>query len=333
MYEIVNLDTREREILFRNTAAQKGLPEAIIEKDFWVCFVLEYLFHRSKWNKQLAFKGGTSLSKAYDLIQRFSEDIDLILDWRVLGYTYSEPWEERSKTKQLKFNEDSVDRLFAFIRNDFLPVFKRDMSDLIGSEAEVYIADDDAGTVNFAYPSSFDDTYVLRVIRLEIGALAAWTPTHPVKIRSYAAECYSQVFKISETEVLTTTAARTFWEKATILHQEAFRPEGSLIPDRYSRHYYDLYQMAHTNVKDDAISQPELLTKVAEFKNKFYPRGWARYEEARIGTLRLVPAEHSLDRIASDYSKMQSMIYGDAPTFNDMLSFIKILEKEINSNR
>ena len=87
MYEIVNLDTREREILFRNTAAQKGLPEAIIEKDFWVCFVLEYLFHRSKWNKQLAFKGGTSLSKAYDLIQRFSEDIDLILDWRVLGYT------------------------------------------------------------------------------------------------------------------------------------------------------------------------------------------------------------------------------------------------------
>ena len=333
MYKIVRLDTKEREILFRNTAAQKGLPEAIIEKDFWVCFVLEYLFHRSKWNKQLAFKGGTSLSKAYDLIQRFSEDIDLILDWRVLGYSYNEPWEERSKTKQLKFNEDSVDRLFAFLRDDFLPVFKKDMSDLIGSEAEVYIADDDAGTVNFAYPSSFDDLYVLKVIRLEIGALAAWTPTHPVKIRSYAAECYFQVFKISETEVLTTTAARTFWEKATILHQEAFRPEGSLIPDRYSRHYYDLYQMAHTNVKDDAISQPELLTKVAEFKNKFYPRGWARYEEARIGTLRLVPAEHSIDRIAADYSKMQSMIYGDAPSFNDMLSFIKILEKEINSNR
>jgi len=330
MYDIARLPSEEREILFKNTAAKKGLPEAIIEKDFWVCFVLEYLFNRSMWKKQLAFKGGTSLSKAYDLIQRFSEDIDLMLDWRVLGYSYNEPWEDRSKTKQLKFNEDSIDRLFAFLRNDFLPTFKTDMSELLGAEADVFITDGDAGTVNFAYPSSFKDTYVLRVIRLEIGALGAWTPTHPVKIRSYAAEYYPRIFKIPETEVLTTTAARTFWEKATILHQEAFRPEGSLIPDRYSRHYYDLYQMAHTTVKSEALSQPELLVKVAEFKDKFYPRGWARYNEARIGTLRLVPAEHSIVRIASDYSKMQSMIYGDAPTFDEMLSYIKTLEKEIN---
>ena len=330
MYDIARLPSEEREILFKNTAAKKGLPEAIIEKDFWVCFVLEYLFNRSMWKKQLAFKGGTSLSKAYDLIQRFSEDIDLMLDWRVLGYSYNEPWEDRSKTKQLKFNEDSIDRLFAFLRNDFLPIFKTDMSELLGAEADVFITDDDAGTVNFSYPSSFKDTYVLRVIRLEIGALGAWTPTQPVKIRSYAAEYYPQIFKIPETEVLTTTAARTFWEKATILHQEAFRPEGSLIPDRYSRHYYDLYQMAHTTVKSEALSQPELLVKVAEFKDKFYPRGWARYNEARIGTLRLVPAEHSIARIASDYSKMQSMIYGNAPTFDEMLSYIKTLEKEIN---
>ena len=330
MYDIARLPSEEREILFKNTAAKKGLPEAIIEKDFWVCFVLEYLFNRSMWKKQLAFKGGTSLSKAYDLIQRFSEDIDLMLDWRVLGYSYNEPWEDRSKTKQLKFNEDSIDRLFAFLRNDFLPVFKTDMSELLGAEADVFITDDDAGTVNFSYPSSFKDTYVLRVIRLEIGALGAWTPTQPVKIRSYAAEYYPRIFKIPETEVLTTTAARTFWEKATILHQEAFRPEGSLIPNRYSRHYYDLYQMAHTTVKSEALSQPELLVKVAEFKDKFYPRGWARYNEARIGTLRLVPAEHSIARIASDYSKMQSMIYGNAPTFDEMLSYIKTLEKEIN---
>lgn len=330
MYDIARLPSEEREILFKNTAAKKGLPEAIIEKDFWVCFVLEYLFNRSMWKKQLAFKGGTSLSKAYDLIQRFSEDIDLMLDWRVLGYSYNEPWEDRSKTKQLKFNEESVERLFAFLRFVFLPTFKTDMTELLGVEADVFITADDAGTVNFAYPSTFKDPYVLRVIRLEIGALGAWTPTHPVKIRSYTAEYYPQIFKTPETEVLTTTAARTFWEKATILHQEAFRPEGSLIPDRYSRHYYDLYQMAHTTVKDEALSQPDLLVKVAEFKDKFYPRGWARYSEARIGTLRLVPAEHSIDRIALDYSKMQSMIYGDAPSFDDMLFYIKTLEKEIN---
>lgn len=331
MLDIARLDPKEREILFRNTAMKKGLPESIIEKDFWVCFVLDYLFHKSKWQKQLAFKGGTSLSKAYELIQRFSEDIDLMLDWRVLGYGINEPWMQRSKTKQLEFNKDSVVRLFAFLRDDFLPVFKMDMTDLLGVEANAYITDDDAGTVHFAYPSSFKDSYVLRVIRLEIGALGAWTPTHPVMIKSYAAEYYPNIFKTPATEVLTTTAERSFWEKATILHQEAYRPEGSLIPDRYSRHYYDLYQMSRTHIKDDAISQPELLDKVAEFKDKFYPRGWARYDEARIGTLKLMPAEHSIERIASDYEKMKSMIYGDVPKFDEMIRAIGQLEIEINS--
>ena len=162
MFDIARLDPREREILFRNTAMSKGLPESIIEKDFWVCFVLDYLFHKSKWQKQLAFKGGTSLSKAYDLIQRFSEDIDLMLDWRVLGYGKNEPREQRSKTKQLEFNKDSINKLFAFLREEFLPVFKKDMSELLGTDANVYINDDDAGTVNFAYPSRYEDTNVFR---------------------------------------------------------------------------------------------------------------------------------------------------------------------------
>ena len=331
MYIIARMDPAERQILFRNTAAKKGLPESIIEKDFWVCFVLEYLFHKSTWQNNLAFKGGTSLSKAYNLIQRFSEDIDLILDWRVLGYGYDEPWEQRSKTKQLEFNKASVERLFAFLKEGFLPVFQKDMTDLLGGEANVYIDGNDAGTVNFAYPSSFEDPYVLRVIRLEIGALAAWTPIHPVTIRSYAAECYPSVFSVPGTVVLTTTAERTFWEKATILHQEAYRPEGSLIPDRYSRHYYDLYRMSQTHVKEAALSNPALLDKVAEFKNKFYPRGWARYDEARIGTLKLIPANHSIERIASDYAKMSSMIYGDIPTFNEIIRVIGQLEIEINN--
>lgn len=330
MYNIARLASNEREALFRNTSAKKGLPESIIEKDFWVCFVLDYLFHKNKWQDHLAFKGGTSLSKAYDLIQRFSEDIDLILDWRVLGYGINEPWEKRSKTKQLEFNKGSVERLFVFLREEFLPEFKKDMSELLGFEAKIYISDADAGTVIFAYPSIFEDSYVLRVIRLEIGALAAWTPTHPITIRSYAAECYPGVFNTPSTEVLTTTAARTFWEKATILHQEAYRPEGSFIPERYSRHYYDLYQMAQTSVINDAISQPELLVKVAEFKEKFYPRGWARYDEARIGTLKLMPATHSLNRIASDFAQMKSMIYGDIPSFEELIRAIERLENEIN---
>ena len=93
MIRIASLSKEEREELFLNTAQKMGMPPAIIEKDFWVCYMLDYLFHRCAWKDRMVFKGGTSLSKAYHLIERFSEDIDLILDWRLLGYGLKEPWE------------------------------------------------------------------------------------------------------------------------------------------------------------------------------------------------------------------------------------------------
>lgn len=330
MYNIAKLPPSEREILFRNSAAKTGMNAAVIEKDFWVCLTLDYLFHHSKWRNQFAFKGGTSLSKVYNLISRFSEDIDLILDWRALGYSKDEPWEDRSNRKQQKFIDDSRDRLFAFLKDDFTPAFRDSMSEIIGAEAHVFIKEDDDGTVCFEYPGNLKDESILRVIRLEIGALAAWTPTKMAKVKSYAAECYPDVFDLAESPILTTTAERSFWEKATILHQEAFRPEGSMVPERYSRHYYDLYCMANTEVKNDAIRQPDLLEDVARFKQKFYPRKWARYDLARVGSLKLVPASHSIDRLKADYSKMQSMIYGEYPSFEEILSGIELLEIDIN---
>lgn len=92
MRDIAKLNENDKKALFHNTAAKMGMTDAIIEKDFWVCYMLDYLFHRSAWKSNIAFKGGTSLSKSYGLIERFSEDIDLILDWRVLGYEKDEPW-------------------------------------------------------------------------------------------------------------------------------------------------------------------------------------------------------------------------------------------------
>lgn len=147
----------------------------------------------------------------------------------------------------------------------------------------------------------------------------------------YVANYYPQVFEKKTIDILTTTAERTFWEKATILHQEALRPDYSLIPVRYSRHYYDMYCMAKSYVKKSALSQPELLIKVATFKKKFYPRGWAKYELARVGTLKLYPAEHSIPEIRKDYAKMRNMIYGYYPSFDEILDTIKELENEINS--
>ena len=89
------------DVLVGAVAAERGLPEAMVEKDLWVCYLLDHLFHRSPYGRSMVFKGGTSLSKAFGVIERFSEDVDLILDWRVLGYGADEPWEERSHSAHL----------------------------------------------------------------------------------------------------------------------------------------------------------------------------------------------------------------------------------------
>lgn len=333
MYNLIKSSKEELNTAITNTAARKGMNTAIVEKDLWVCITLDYLFHHSKWKDQLAFKGGTCLSKVYHLIERFSEDVDLILDWRVLGYGSNELWEDRSKTKQLKLIEESKSRLFAFLKEEFLPEFKNGLSQMLGINCDVFINEDDLGTVIFAYQHSFKDNSILSVIRLEISPLASWIPLSKATIQSFISEEYPNIVSSSEVELLATTPERTFWEKATILHQEAFRPENSLVPKRYSRHYYDIYCMCKNDVKETALKDSKLLEDVASFKEKFYPRGWARYDLAKFGTLRLMPAEHSLNRLRKDYADMKSMIYGEYPSFDEILKVIKELEKEVNNSK
>ena len=330
MYDIIKASNEEKQILFQNTAEKMKMHPAIIEKDFWVVMLLDYLFHVCPWKHAFTFKGGTSLSKGYQLINRFSEDIDLILDWRVLGYGENEPWEERSKSKQEQFNKEANQKAEIFLRDELLPVLQKELSEYFSIEANVYIDEDDAQTINFQYPQLYTNQSILQVVRLEIGALAAWTPAASVSIQSYVAECYGDIFQKKTTEILTVKPERTFWEKATILHHEANRPENSLMPPRYSRHYYDLYCMLNSGVKETALKNIDLLYKVVEFKQKFYPRNWAHYEEARPGTLKLCVPEYRITELEKDYQQMKEMLYGDIPEFGTILNDIRILEEIIN---
>lgn len=331
MYNIAKASEQDRRVLFRNTAQQTGLHEAIIEKDFWVCLTLDHLFHHSPWKAAFTFKGGTSLSKCYGLIQRFSEDIDLILDWRVLGYGLHEPWAPRSNTKQDQFNKEANERAEQFLRDILLPSLRSEFGIILGMEADLYIDPDDEQTICFRYPSIFKTESILQVIRLEIGALAAWTPSQPREIRPYSAECYRAAFQQANTVVLTAAAERTFWEKVTILHHEANRPEHLPMPSRYSRHYYDLYCIAHSESKAAAYEDLDLLGRVVEFKMKFYPRKWAQYELARPGTMKLCPPEYRYAALEEDYTVMQGMMFGECPSFADLMAFIRELEAEINA--
>jgi len=128
VYNVLKLSTEDRRTIFRNNAQDMGVHEAIIEKDYWVCLVLDHLFSKSQYRKHLAFKGGTCLSKCFNIINRLSEDIDLILDWRLLSYRYNEPWEERSKIKQDAFNKAINAKAEVFIVEQFLPDLIHELS-------------------------------------------------------------------------------------------------------------------------------------------------------------------------------------------------------------
>lgn len=330
MRAIAKLPSADRRALFTNTASKTGLTVAIIEKDFWVCWTLDYLFHRSKWKNSLAFKGGTSLSKAFGLIKRFSEDIDLILDWRVLGYEKDEPWELRSNTQQDRFNKDADGRAADFLCEIFLPVLREDLNAELGINVHIEQDADDGQTILFKYPQEFADSSILQEIRLEIGALAAWTPADYKPIQPYAADYYPRLFTQPKTSALTVLPERTFWEKVTILHREANRPENSLIPDRYSRHYFDLYCMASTEVKEKALFDLSLLAHVVAFKEKFYRSPWADYEHAKAGSMKLMPPDRALAALEADYKRMQTMIFGAKPDFQTLMRGIQSLESYIN---
>lgn len=331
MRNVARLSNDDRADLFRNTADRMQLHDSIVEKDFWGCYMLEYLFHRSSWKNVLAFKGGTSLSKAFHLINRFSEDIDLVLDWRMLGYRTYEPWANRSNTKQAIFNKEATIRTEMFLADVLCPTMQSEISRELGREADIYIDGIEKQTVRFNYPHVCVQTAIPQVIRLEFGALAAWNPIIITEIESYASTMYPAVFERKATSIVTVTPERTFWEKATILHHEAHRPTHLNLPSRYSRHYYDLYRMSTTPVKDTSFSNLALLAKVVDFKMRFYPRAWANYETAIPKTLKLIPPSYRIPSLRADYESMRDMLFQEIPSFDCIMEGLSILEMEIHT--
>ncbi len=325
MNNIAKLSQKERQELFSETAKMMQTTSAIIEKDFWVVWILDKIFLDEKLNKILMFKGGTSLSKVFNLIGRFSEDIDLILDWNIV--TNEDPNEQRSKTKQSKYNKKVNEKAKIYISDELLPT----ISELVAPLCSCKIDEDDAFNINVSYPTTFDDRYLRPEILLEIGPLASWLPYNSFEITSYAAKYFPEHFKKSKTYVNAIVASRTFWEKATILHQEANRSEEKPLPTRYSRHYYDLAIMAKSDVKIEALTDMELLEKVIDFKNKFYPASWAKFDEAKPNTLKLVPPEYRLEALKKDYKSMEHMIFDKKLTFEEIVKILKQLEIEINN--
>lgn len=221
MKDIAKLQIKERTELFQATAISMGMQPDVIEKDFWVCFILDHLFHDCMYKNAFVFKGGTSLSKSYHAIERFSEDIDLILDWREIINDEVNPWEERSKIKQDVFNKQINSDAARFYENELVPRLNMELKEKLGEGEWVSVDADDEMVVNFYYPQIFEAEYLRSCVRLEIGPLAEWMTSHETTVMPFAAEKYPDIFVQKETSVLTIDVERTFWEKLTILHKIA----------------------------------------------------------------------------------------------------------------
>ena len=331
MDKVANLSASQRRDLFRETAAKRAMNPAIVEKDFWVCWVLKHLFADAILGDRLVFKGGTSLSKVFGLIERFSEDVDLILDWRLLGYGpgQQDPFPElESATQQDRFNKQFNEQAAAYIADTFVPELGRVFAAC--PQVRGVVDPDDPQAVNVAYPAAFSEDYLHPEVRLELGPLASWIPSNRHIIQPYAARAFPGVFDDPDCPVVALRAERTFWEKATILHQQAHRT--APMPSRYSRHYYDMYKLAQSTTKDAALTDWALLQDVVAFKQRFYPSRWARYEDAKPGTFKLIPAAERIIELRRDYRDMEMMIFGDVPTFDEITDTLRHLEGEINAS-
>lgn len=329
MDSVANLPANQRRELFEQTAAQRGFHPAIAEKDFWVCWVLMKLFDSKELSRQIVFKGGTSLSKVHRLVDRFSEDIDLVLNWEVLGFGKEgrDPWEELPSTTQLdRFNRDFNERAGKYIR----AILVHQVQGLLASCGEVRaeVSPEDSQVISIRYPAAFSLAALRPEVKLEIGPLASWVPSGEYPICSFAAEEFPNVFKQTHCNVIAITAERTFWEKATILHQQAHRQ--TVMPPGYSRHYYDLHQLSHSPVAERALKDLTLLEDVVNFKQRFYRSPWAKYELAKPGTFKLLPTAEGNRALMGDHLLMKPMFFSNPPSWNDILQSLRSLESKIN---
>ncbi len=323
--EIAVLTDEERAEIFRETASVANITEAVIEKDFWVCWALYLIFSNEMLSRQVLFKGGTSLSKCYGLIERFSEDIDLILDWGLL--TDEEPYLERSNTQQDRFNKNMEANAQAYVKDNMLP----QIEELMGEFCQFRIDEDKPRSIIIIYPKSFNSPYIKPEIELEIGPMSAMTPNSSFKIAPYCKDVVEGVVGDTNFIINAIEAKKTFWDKITILHVEAHRPENKKQPARYSRHYYDIYQMLNSEIASEAIDDLELLKTVVEFKRKFYPQNWAKYDDAIAGNYKLIPDDFRIELLKKDYVQMEEMIFGAYPDFDDILKAVAEFEIKLRA--
>jgi Nucleotidyl transferase AbiEii toxin, Type IV TA system len=333
MKELHLLDSVERRLFFEVAASELKMPLEIIEKDYWVVWALGKLFSVPDVKNHLTFKGGTSLSKVFGIIHRFSEDIDLSIEKKFLGS--ADPEKATSGKKRRAILEKLSLACASYVQNELKDALEAAMAKSLGRPGtwQLSVDDDDPDkqTLQFQYPTTTPKGgYIRPSVKIELGARSEHWPVNDHKIQSYIKMALKD--KIAEPEVVVKAlnAERTFWEKATILHQYANLPEDKALPARISRHYYDFFCLLNSNVKDQTVAKQELLERVAVHKSIYFASAWANYETARKGSLKLSPPQRIVAELKRDFGLMKDMFFGPVPDWNDVLNAIEKFEADFN---
>jgi hypothetical protein len=316
-------------------ANRLGLTPLLVEKDCWVTWTIGRLFSLPKIGDGLVFKGGTSLSKVYRAIARFSEDIDLQITPAALGIDESSIREATSKKGQKRWVDQLENTCLDYVRDVLTPTLEGDIIEVLGTGRRAWLRceyDEDAksGIVLFEYPSVLGQSdYLPKTVKLEPGSLADQRPTdrHPIS----ALILDTAHFDDLQCEVVALDFERTFWEKATILHAEYHRPAGSPVRDRSARHYSDFAELWRHDRRADAASNLDRLESVIAMKSMFFPSAWAHYATARPPSLRLAPSDDRIPDLAADYVRMREMFFVEPPPFDHILETLREAEAVVNN--
>jgi len=336
----LELPEQERKDVFEAEAEELDTLPSYIEKDFWVCLVLDILYNGlNADHPRLLFKGGTSLSKAYKLIQRFSEDVDFTVFRQDIGFDESKDpaasgisGKERDR-RSISLMEDSSQYICNKLRND-LEAMALTMA--LGCSVIRDTEDKDESTLLFHYPSLFADgspAYIQPRVKLEGGGRSALDPHEELVIEPFINRILTD-WDFSVPNIISIRPERTFWDKVMILHGWycGHRDEGRLPNDRQriSRHYYDVAMIHKTDLGLQAVSDTKLREDVRQHKILFFKKAWMKLDEAVPGSLHLVPQGKLLQNLQDDYQAMQGMMLGNAPPFEAIVEELENIETAIN---
>ncbi len=306
--------------------------DKILEKDIWLCKVLDILFNIT--NKHpMAFKGGTSLSKVFGAIDRFSEDIDITLDFH--AFKVSESFHsDMSKTKAKKLGEELKKNTKEYRDKIIVPALKAALEEL-PQHCDIRI-DDSGEKLWISYPSVLSSNqinqYMKEEVLIELGGKNVIDPNEVHTIKPYIA-LENDLIAFPEPNVVVLSPQRTFWEKATLIHVECHRGLRDNA-ERLSRHWYDLVKLYEQDIGKSAIKDFNLLRDVVNHKSIFFNASYANYDDCLNNKFKLLPDENAILKLRKDYIKMleAGMIYdSDNFSFEYLIEKIKEISSQINA--